>query len=61
MDLSKKGIIHVADGKHLSKFLYPKTQEGREIMNLIPNALANQSVMYYMLCTHSDIISPKVH
>ena len=30
--LSKKGIIPIVDGKHLSKFMYPRTHEGREII-----------------------------
>ena len=37
MDLLKKDFIHMVDGKHLSKFMCPKTQEGREIMIGIHN------------------------
>ena len=32
INLSKKGIIPIVDGKHLSKFMCPKTHESREIM-----------------------------
>ena len=32
INLSKKGFIPMLDGKHLSKIMCPKTQEGREIM-----------------------------
>ena len=32
INLSKKGFISIVDGKHLSKFKYPRTHEGREIM-----------------------------
>ena len=32
INLSKKGFIPVLNGKHLSKFMCPKTHEGREIM-----------------------------
>ena len=32
INLSKKGIIPIVNGKHLSKFMCPKTQESREIM-----------------------------
>ena len=33
INLSKKGFIAMVDGKHHSKFMCPKTQEGRENMN----------------------------
>ena len=32
INLTRKGIIPKVDGKHLSKFMYSKTHEGREIM-----------------------------
>ena len=50
----------MVDGKHLSKFMYPKTHEGREIMNQIPHASAIGSIIYSMICTHLDINSSYV-
>ena len=32
INLSRKGFIPMLHGKHLSKFMCPKTQEGRKIM-----------------------------
>ena len=48
----------MVDGKHLSKFICPKTHEGREIMNRIPCTSVIGSIIYSMICTHSDIRSP---
>ena len=50
----------MVDGKHLSKFMYPKTQEGREIMKRIPHASTIGSITYSMICTHLDIHSSYV-
>ena len=37
ISLSKKGIVPIVDGKHLSKFMCPKTHNGRAIMIRIHN------------------------
>ena len=60
INLSKNGFIPMVDGKHLSKFMCPKTHESREIMNQIPHASTIGSIIYYMICTHSDIRSSYV-
>ena len=52
INLSKKGFIPIVDGKHLSKFMCPKTQEGRENMNRIPYASTIRSIKYSMIYTH---------
>ena len=60
INLSKKGFIPMIDGKHLSKFMCPKTQENRENMNRISHASAIGSIIYSMICTHLDIRSSYV-
>ena len=60
MILLKKGFIPMVDGKQLSKFMCPKIQEGRENMNRIPYTSVIGSIIYSMICTHSDIHSSYV-
>ena len=60
INLSKKGFIPMLEGKHLSKFMCHKTQEGREIMiGFHMPWLLDQSYIS-MMCTHSDIHSSYV-
>ena len=42
-------------GKHLSKSICPKTQEGRDNMSRIPYDSAIGLIMYSMLCTRPDV------
>ncbi|XP_068315005.1 uncharacterized protein [Pyrus communis] len=55
MEQSKKGILPVGHGIHLSKSIGPKTPEEIRHMNMIPYASAIGSLMYAMICTRPDI------
>ena len=61
INLSKKGFIPMVDGKHLSKFMCPKTQEDREIMIGFHMPWQMDQSYISMICTHSDIHSSYVH
>ncbi len=52
---SKRRLLLVRHGIHLSKEMSPKTPEEREKMARIPYASAIGSLMYTMLCTKPDI------
>lgn len=52
---SKRGLLPVRHGIHLSKEMSPKTPEERDKMARIPYASAIGSLMYAMLCTRPDI------
>ena len=52
---SKRGLLPVRHGIHLSKAMSPKTPEEREKMAKVPYASAIGSLMYAMLCTRPDI------
>ena len=45
----------MVSGITLSKSLCPQTQDERTHMNMIPYALAIESIMYAMLCTRPDV------
>ena len=47
-----KGFIPMLDGKHLSKFMCPKTQEGREIIIGIQMPWQLDQSYISMICTH---------
>ena len=49
LDLSKIGFIPMVYWKHLSKFMCPKTQEGRENMNRIPYTSVIGLIIYSMI------------
>ncbi|KAM1216942.1 hypothetical protein ACFX2J_013172 [Malus domestica] len=55
MAQSKKGLLPVRHGIHLSKFMGPKTPEEIRQMSVIPYASAIGSLMYAMICTRLDI------
>ena len=55
MEDSKKGLLPVRHGIHLSKGMSPKTPDERERMAKVPYASAIGSLMYAMLCTRPDI------
>ncbi|PPZ05609.1 hypothetical protein C5P41_24865, partial [Escherichia coli] len=52
---SKRGLLPVRHGIHLSKEMSPKTPEERDKMARIPYASAIGSLMYAMLCTRPNI------
>jgi hypothetical protein len=52
---SKKGLLPVRHGIHLSKGMSPTTPKERELMAKVPYASAIGSLMYAMLCTRPDI------
>ena len=52
---SKRGLLPVRHGIHLSKEMSPKTPKERDKMTKIPYASAIGSLMYAMLCTRPDI------
>ena len=52
---SKKGLVPVRHGIHLSKDMCPQTHDEIEAMRGIPYASAVGSLMYAMLCTRPDI------
>ncbi|CAN6573251.1 unnamed protein product [Malus baccata var. baccata] len=55
MEQSKKGLLPVRHGIHLSKSMGPKTPEEIRQMSAIPYASAIGSLMYAMICTKPDI------
>ena len=55
MEEAKKGFLPMSQGIHLSKTQCPLTTDEREHMSRIPYASAIGSIMYAMICTHSDI------
>nr|CAD1817068.1 unnamed protein product [Ananas comosus var. bracteatus] len=55
MENSKRGMVPLRHGIHLSKTMSPKTPEERSHMSRIPYASAIGSLMYAMLCTRPDI------
>ncbi|KAM2156860.1 hypothetical protein ACFX1R_042497 [Malus domestica] len=55
MEQSKKGILYVRHGIHLSKSMGSKTPEKIRHMSAIPYASAIGSLMYAMICTRPDI------
>ena len=52
---SKGGMIPANHGMELSKKMSPHTDLEREHMKRIMYALAVGSIMYYMICTRSDL------
>ncbi len=52
---SKRGLLSVRHGIHLSKEQSPKTPEERERMAKAPYPSIIGSLMYAMLCTRLDI------
>ena len=52
---SKKGLLPVRPGIHLSKGMSPNTPEERDRMNKVPYASAVGSLMYAMICTRPNI------
>ncbi|KAJ8753578.1 hypothetical protein K2173_022819 [Erythroxylum novogranatense] len=55
MEQSKRGYLPITHGITLSKSMYPKTQDERMRMDMIPHAFAVGSIMYAMLCTRPDV------
>ncbi|KAM2747320.1 hypothetical protein PS2_022808 [Malus domestica] len=55
MEQSKKGLLPVRHGIHLSKSMGPKTPEEILQMSTIPYASAIGSLIYAMICTRPDI------
>ncbi|PKI69339.1 hypothetical protein CRG98_010273 [Punica granatum] len=55
MQDSRRGLLPMRHGIHLSKAMSPKTPVEREKMSHVPYAPAIGSLMYVMLCTRSDI------
>ncbi|CAN6580971.1 unnamed protein product [Malus baccata var. baccata] len=55
MEQSKKGLLPVRHGIHLSKSMGPKTPEEIRQMSAILYASAIGSLMYAMICTRPDI------
>ncbi|PKI33257.1 hypothetical protein CRG98_046351 [Punica granatum] len=55
MQDSKRGLLLVRHGIHLSKAMSPKTPEEREKMAQVPYASAIGSSMYAILCTRPNI------
>ena len=55
MENSKRGLISMSQGIHLSKKYSPNTSEEKERMSRIPYASAIGSIMYAMLCTRHDV------
>ncbi|KAM1650527.1 hypothetical protein EV1_003145 [Malus domestica] len=55
MEQSKKGLLPVRHGIHLSKSMEPKTHEEIRQMSAIPYASAIGSLMYAMICTRPYI------
>ncbi|CAL9011762.1 unnamed protein product [Prunus brigantina] len=51
MEQSKKGLLPVRHGLHLSKNMCPKTPEEIQQMSKIPYASGIGSLMYAMVCT----------
>ena len=55
MDLSKRGFFPITHGITLLKSMCPRTRDERTRMNMIPYALATESIMYAMLCIGLDV------
>ena len=55
MEQSKRGLVPVRHGIHLTKAMCPKTPSEIERMDRIPYASAIGSIMYAMLCTRPDV------
>jgi hypothetical protein len=55
MQDSKKGFLLMSHSITLSKKQCPSKLDEQERMRLIPYASAIGSIMYVMLCTHSDV------
>ena len=55
MEDSKRGLMPMSHGIHLSKKQAPKTPEERDRMSKIPYASAIGSIMYGMICTRPDV------
>ena len=55
MKNSKRGLLPLSNGIHLSKKMYPDTPEEIQCMSKIPYASTIGSLMYTMLCTQPDI------
>ncbi|CAL8999788.1 unnamed protein product [Prunus brigantina] len=55
MEQSKKGLLPIRHGLHLSKNMCPKTPEEIQQMSKIPYASGIGSLMYAMVCTRPDI------
>ena len=51
----KTGFMPIIYGITLSKSMYPRTQDERTHMSLIPYALAIGSIMYSVICTRPDV------
>ncbi len=52
---SKRGLLPMRHGIHLSKEMSPKTPEERDNMARIPYASAIRSLMYAMLCIKPNV------
>ncbi len=52
---SKRGLLPVRHGIHLSKEMSPKSPEERDKMARIPYASTIESLMYAILCIRPDI------
>ena len=55
MEQSKRGLLPIRHGIHLSKDMSPKTPSEVGRMQRIPYASAIGSIMYAMLCTRPDV------
>src|SRR3954454_11984294 len=55
MEDSKKGMLPVTPGTHLSKNHCPMTNDEFEFMSKVPYASAIGSIMYAMICTRPDV------
>ena len=55
---SKRDLLPIRHGIHLSKKIYPDTLEEIQRMSKIPYALVIGSLMYTVLCMRSDIALP---
>ena len=55
MEQSMRGHAPMSSGITLSKYMYPKTQDGRTCMSMTPYASAIRSIMYAMLCTRPNV------
>jgi hypothetical protein len=51
----KRDFLHMSHDISLSESQYPRTREQREKMKTVLYALAIESIMYAILCTHPDV------
>ena len=55
MENSKRGLLPLRHGIHISKGQSPKTPKAKELISKKPYGSAMGSLMYAMLCTRLDI------